>query len=89
MFGNVNIMHLPSAGPPHHAVAITAIEITMATEFLPESKAVEKLEEEGWRDRGRENEKGGLGPLITRHDLWRSGKEHLQHVHFTQCKNRI
>lgn len=51
----------PPAGPPHHAVAMTAIEITMATERLPESKAVEKLEEEGWRDRGRENEKEGWG----------------------------
>lgn len=64
MFGNVNITRLPPsppAGPPHHAVAITAIEITMATEFLPESKAEEKLEEEGWRDRGRENEKEGWG----------------------------
>ncbi|KAG8003403.1 Pituitary adenylate cyclase-activating polypeptide type I receptor [Nibea albiflora] len=53
-----------SAGP-HNTVAITAIEITMATEILPESKAVEKLEEEeeeeGWRDRGRENEKEGWG----------------------------
>lgn len=50
MFGNVNITRLPPsppASPPHHAVAITAIEITMATEFLPESKAEEKLEEEG------------------------------------------
>lgn len=73
MFRNVNITHLPPsppAGPPRHAVAITAIEITMATEFLPESEAVEKLEEEeGWRDRGRENEKEVLGPLITQHDL--------------------
>lgn len=58
----------PPAGPPHHAGAITAIEITMATEFLPESKAVEKLEEEGWRDRVREDEKK-KGPLITQHDL--------------------
>lgn len=89
MFKNVNIMHLPFAGPPHHDVAITAIEITMATEYLPESKAAEKLEEEGCRDRGRENEKRGLGPLITQHDLWRSGKEHLHHVHFTQWKKRI
>lgn len=60
MFGNVNIICLPSsllAGPPHHAVEITAIDITMATEFLPEIKAVDKLEEEGWR----EDEKEGWG----------------------------
>lgn len=54
-------MHLPFAGPPHHDVAITAIEITMATEFLPECKAAEKLEEEGWRDRGERMKKGGWG----------------------------
>lgn len=89
MFANVNIMHLPFAGPPHHDVAITAIEITMATEFLPECKAAEKLEEEGWRDRGERMKKRGLGPLITLHDLWRSGKEHLHHVHFTHRKKRI
>lgn len=48
MLGNVNTTQcLPTlpAGPRHHTVAITAIEITMATEFLPESKAVEELEE--------------------------------------------
>lgn len=40
------------------------------------------------RQRG-EDEKRGLGPLITLHDLWRSGKEHLHHVHFTHRKKRI
>ncbi|TNN63922.1 hypothetical protein EYF80_025855 [Liparis tanakae] len=36
-------------GPSHHAVALTAIGITMATEFLPESEAVEKRQEEEGR----------------------------------------
>lgn len=39
LFRNVNITHLPPAplaGPPHHAVARTAIEIAMVTECLPE-----------------------------------------------------
>lgn len=42
-------------GPPRHAEAIMAIEITMATEFLPERKATEKLKEE------KEDEKEGWG----------------------------
>lgn len=67
MFGNLNITHLSLSPPAGPLVAITAIDITMATEFLPESKTVEKLEEEGWRE--REDEKRGLGPLITQHDL--------------------
>lgn len=66
-----NASRSPPAGPPQHAVAITAIEITMATEFLPESKALERLgeeeDEEGWR--GRENEKEGWEPLTTKRDL--------------------
>ena len=44
-----------TAGSPHHGVAIMTIEITMATEFLPESKAAQKPEEE------RENKTKGWG----------------------------
>lgn len=51
--------HLSKEGNCQWVVAITAIEITMATEFLPESKAEEKLEVEGWREREREAEKEG------------------------------
>lgn len=51
------------AGSPNHAEAITAIEITMATEFLLESQAGRKLEEH------EENEKKVWRPLIMRHDL--------------------
>ncbi len=40
------------------------------------------------RQRAREWERG-LGPLITQHDLWRSGKEHLQRVHSSHWKKRI
>lgn len=51
------------AGSPNQAEAITAIEITMATEFLLECQAGKKLEEH------KENEKKILRPLITQHDL--------------------
>lgn len=66
MFRNVNITPPPPpppppAGLPHCAIPITDIEITMATEFLPERKPVVKLEERDRDDGEREKEKDSLG----------------------------
>lgn len=91
MYGNVNITHLPlSASSSSSSCCRNNSDWNHHGNRISTWKQGCGEAGGGGMERQREREwKRGLGPLITQHDLWRSGKEHLQRVHSSHWEKRI